>query len=106
MNSPDDIDALAVARRMLANPKTYRISVFEEQALAGCLVALDAQIEVLEANPTNASLAAAIAAFIQAEEAMAAARSPDGYYPQPKWAAREAAFNALKTTFETEFPHV
>lgn len=105
MISPDDIDALAVARRVLASPKSYRLSVFDELAMAGCLVALDAQIDMLEANPTNARLAAVIAAFIQAEEAMAAARTADGYYPQPKWAAREAAFKALKTTFEMEFPH-
>lgn len=53
---------------------------------------------------TNARLAAAVAAFIQAEDAMEAGRLSDGYYPQPLWAARRKAFNTLKTTFETEFP--
>lgn len=55
---------------------------------------------------TNAQLAAAVASFILAEEEMKASRTDDGYLSLPKFAAREAAFNRLKTIFETEFPHV
>jgi hypothetical protein len=107
MSGPDDIDALVVARRVLANPKTFRVSTHEELALAGCLVALDGELDAIENHQAvRASLAAAIAKFIQKEEAMAAAKGPDGYVPLPVIAARYEAFNTLKTTFETEFPHV
>jgi len=47
VNIPDDIDALVVARRVLDNPKTYRVSTHEELAMASCLIGLDQQIERL-----------------------------------------------------------
>lgn len=57
-------------------------------------------------STTNAQLAAAIAAFILAEDELWASREPDGSLSWPKFVARETAFNRLKTIFETEFPHV
>jgi hypothetical protein len=107
MSGHEQINALVVAQRVLTKPSRFRVTDNEVMAMAGCLVGLDQQIDTLEARPsTNARLAAAIASFIQKEDALAAARAPDGYVPLPIVAARYEAFNALKTTFETEFPNV
>lgn len=98
MSSPDDIDALVVARRVLASPKTFRLSTHETLAMAGCLVGLDEQLDAIEAGPTtNARLAAALAAFFRdhrvgLERGAIADHSLD-------------AFHALKTIFEEEFPN-
>lgn len=107
MISPDDIDALAVARRILANPKTYRLSVFEEQAMAGCLVALDAQLDAIEAAPIiRATLAAAIAKFIEIETLFVEETKAEVFASDEIFHRRERAFYALKNAFEQEFPHV
>lgn len=107
MSALDTIDALAVANRLLSSPKRYRLSSNEELAMAGCVVGLAEQLDRTEEQPpTNARLAAAIAGFIQKEEALNAAKDPDGYVPLQVVAARYDAFNALKTIFETEFPNV
>lgn len=55
---------------------------------------------------TNAALAAAVAAFILAEEEMWTSQAMDVGLFLLKFEARETAFNRLKTIFETEFPHV
>lgn len=109
MSTPDQINAALVAQRILANPRTFRVSTNEDLAMAGCIVGLcaelDAAEEALASRPaTCASLAAAIAGFIRAEEDLEASRLPDGFLPHAKWAARLEAFNTLKTIFETEFP--
>lgn len=109
MSGPDQINAVLVATRVLDHPKTFRVSTHESLAMAGCLLGLCAELDAADARPetpasTGAALAAAIAAFIRAEEELEAARLPDGFLPQPKWAARRAAFKTLKTTFEMEFP--
>tara|TARA_R110002020_G_scaffold10801_22_gene41070 strand:+ start:2229 stop:2570 length:342 start_codon:yes stop_codon:yes gene_type:complete len=105
----DQIDALVVARRILTQPRTFRLSTHETLALAGCLLGLDQIIDELETRPapatnpasvqpaTNARLAAAIARFVKQHEA--ALR---------KGAIADSsieAFHALKTVFEEEFPH-
>ncbi|MCW5720407.1 MAG: hypothetical protein KIS86_04615 [Devosia sp.] len=106
MSSPDLINAVLVAHRVLENPKSFRVSIHEELAMADCLLGLCAELDVAEARPVmSASLAAAIATFIIAEDDLEASRLPDGYFPMPKFAARRQAFNTLKTLFETEFPH-
>lgn len=114
MSGPDDINALVVAHRVLGKPSRIRVTDAEVLAMAGCLIGLDQTIDELEASPaapgehptTNARLAASIASFIKAEEALAAGRDADGYAPLPLVSARYAAFNTLKTIFETEFPNV
>jgi hypothetical protein len=107
MSGSDGINALVVAQRVLTQPSRFRVTDNEVIAMAGCLVGLDQQIEVLETGPTtNARLAAALASFIQKEAAMTSAKAPDGYVPLPAIAARYEAFNTLKTIFETEFPNV
>lgn len=107
MSGPDDINALLVAHRILGKPSRFRVTDNEVKAMAGCLIGLDEHIDELEAGPTtNARLAATIASFIKSEDAMTAAKDHAGYVPLPLAAARYDAFNALKTIFETEFPHV
>lgn len=107
MTGPDDIDALVVARRVLANPKTCRVSAFEEQALAGCLVALDAQLDAIEAVPVvRASLAAAIAKFIEIETLFVEEAKSEVFASDEIFHRRDRAFHALKNAFEQEFPHV
>ena len=106
----DQIDALAVARRILATPRTFRISTYETLAMAGCLLGLDQMIDALEARPPdladgcldrptiNARLAAAIASFIKQHEAALHKGAAAG--------SNIDAFHALKSVFEEEFPHV
>ena len=120
MSGPDDIDALAVAGRVLANPRTFRLSTHEELAMAGCLVGLNEQLDAVEARPTtNARLAAAVATVLQlnaewdaAEAACAAAQVSDEGFDQLSDATGDTlcalaeALKALKTIFETEFPNV
>lgn len=107
MSGPDDIDALVVARRILAAPRVAKVTHYETLALAGCLVGLDEQLDEIELRPTtNARLASAIADFIRTEDALATGTGADGYVPLPLAAARYEAFKTLKTTFEQEFPHV
>lgn len=106
MSSPDEIDALVVARRVLANPKTFRLSTHETLAMAGCLVGLDEQLDRLEAGPTtNARLAAAVAAVLQQRERIKGVNAGDfGVFIQAD--ALLATITTLKTIFEEEFPHV
>lgn len=114
MSGPDEINALIVAHRVLNKPSRFRITDAEVLAMAGCLIGLDQTIDELESQPaepcgrptTNARLAATIASFIKTEEALSAGKAADGYVPLPLLAARYDAFNALKTTFEQEFPNV
>lgn len=115
-DAPDTIDALLVARRIVEATEPVAVTAEEVFAMAGCLVGLDQLLDAADARPTvNARLAAAVAALIEAREAwdnltllaargdvpgLALARLPAAD------AAFVAAFNTLKTIFETEFPHV
>lgn len=105
MSSPDDIDALAVARRVLANPSTFRLSTHEELALAGCLVGLDEQLDEIERLPLlRASLVAAIAEFIEIETIFVEEVRSEVFASDEIHHRRDRAFHTLKTIFETEFP--
>lgn len=127
MSGPDDIDALVVARRIVASPKTFGISTFESIALAECLIALDGWIERIEAGPTtNARLAAAVAVVVDLHDKHGATMDAVGdaaavidaaggedaidetlitASQDANWAVHEA-LNTLKTVFEQEFPNV
>lgn len=103
----DQIDALVVARRILANPKTFRVSTHEMLAMAGCLIGLDQQLDEIEAAPLlQASLAAAIARFIETENTFVEEVRSEVFASDDIWHQRERDFYALKTIFEEEFPHV
>lgn len=56
------------------------------------------------APTASARLAAALALFIDAEDALQASRNDEGYFPIRKFAARREAYLNLKTIFELEFP--
>lgn len=107
MSGPDAIDALAVARRVLASPRTFRVSTYEELAMAGCLVGLNDQLDAIEAVPAiRATLAAAIAKFIEIEAVFVAEVKAEVFASDEIFHRRDRAFYALKTAFETEFPNV
>jgi hypothetical protein len=119
LSSPDDIDALAVARRLLATPTRFRATDREVLAMAGCLIGLDQQIDALEhAPPLNARLAAAVASVLLRHDE--ACRAQTNLLDTPAGQTTDAlvdanrdarlathlALNVLKTIFEKEFAHV
>ncbi len=104
------IDVLQVAERMLADPNGPQLTRLEAVALAGFVIQQndDETPElVAPADPLDralpASLAAAVAAFIRAHDALQEA----GIFGEDGGllVASNAAFNTLKTRFEKEFPN-
>lgn len=95
MSGPDTIDALAVARRVLDNPRTFRVSTNETLAMAGCLIGLDQALDAQMADRTP--LLAAVAAVLVARGGWDTGAGP----VEPL----ETALTRLQTLFEQEFPH-
>jgi len=103
-----EIDCLATARRVLSAPEAvYSATPFEIVAMAACTVRestgeLPALPVIADRPQVSASLAAAVARLLRAD---AATMEVDDLGVQQADSEYHAAFAALQTTFEKEFPN-
>ena len=111
MQAPETLDALAIARRVVADdtkPGTVPREAFAVSML-GMATICHALVDATD-NPQpviSTALAEAARALIAAEaEAATLTRDQDGYVPLRAALPREAAFLTFKTLFEQEFPNV
>lgn len=102
MNTVAPINALAAARKVVAEPRSaFTVSMLCLGAICQALVdAVDSPQPVI-----STPLAEAARALIAAEAAHTLAKGPDGYAPLKVGLAREQAFLTFKTLFEQEFPN-
>ncbi len=91
-------DALAIARRVLADPRRARVSHDELEAICSWIELTCAE------GAMPASLAAAVAAVIERMDAIGPLQRVRYSIDRRHLDALEAALNTLKTRFEQEFP--
>lgn len=112
MSDDQLIDVDFVARRVLETPEAiYSLTPVEAVAMAGfVLKSIDGETPAMSAppepawRPMSATLAAAIATFIETKSRFSEVAQARGAHVASR--LNQEAFEALKTRFEEEFPHV